>query len=101
MRTYSRPSRAVVHPSGPNPAHGPARRQRSGDTDLTIRDVFIRIKRFAVKLSPQELRHAKEDPNGKFARFAAFAPPLLAALLPPDPCRLDLSLAISSLPRSN
>jgi hypothetical protein len=41
----------------------------SGYTDATIRDVFIRINRFVVKLSPQELRHAKEDPNGKFARF--------------------------------
>jgi hypothetical protein len=34
-----------------------------------IKDMFIRINRFVVKLSPQELRHAREDPHGKFAAF--------------------------------
>jgi hypothetical protein len=36
-----------------------------GETD--IKDIFVRMNRYVVKLSPQELRHAKE--SGKFVEF--------------------------------
>lgn len=39
-----------------------------GYSDEDIRDMFVRMNRFVVKLSPQELRHAKA--KGKFADFA-------------------------------
>ena len=40
----------------------------SGYTDADIRDMFIRMNRYVVKLSPQELRHAKH--KGAFFAFA-------------------------------
>jgi hypothetical protein len=39
----------------------------SGYTDQDIRDMFIRINKYVVQLSPQELRHAKGA--GKFHDF--------------------------------
>lgn len=36
-------------------------------SDDDIRDVFVRMNRYVVKLSPQELRHARE--SGKFYNF--------------------------------
>jgi hypothetical protein len=39
-----------------------------GYTDADIRDMFIRMNRYVVKLSKQELRHSLEE--GKFAEFA-------------------------------
>jgi Protein of unknown function DUF262 len=38
-----------------------------GYTDTDIRDMFARMNRYVFKLSPQELRHAKEQ--GQFKRF--------------------------------
>lgn len=38
-----------------------------GYSAADIKDTFIRINKYVVKLSPQELRHAKEE--GKFADF--------------------------------
>ena len=40
----------------------------SGYTERDIRDMFVRMNRYVVKLSPQELRHAKEE--GAFKDFA-------------------------------
>jgi Protein of unknown function DUF262 len=37
-------------------------------TDADIRDMFVRMNRYVVKLSKQELRHSLEE--GKFAEFA-------------------------------
>lgn len=34
-----------------------------------INDIFVRMNRYVVKLSPQELRNARHDPNGAFARM--------------------------------
>jgi len=39
----------------------------SGYSDNDIRDMFVRMNKYVVKLSPQEVRHAKEQ--GKFAQF--------------------------------
>jgi Protein of unknown function DUF262 len=39
----------------------------SGYTERDIRDMFVRMNRYVVKLSPQELRHAKEE--GAFKDF--------------------------------
>lgn len=39
----------------------------TGYTDSDIRDMFVRMNRFVVKLSPQEIRHAKFE--GKFRDF--------------------------------
>jgi hypothetical protein len=39
----------------------------TGYTDDDIKDVFVRMNRYVVKLSPQELRHAKG--SGKFSEF--------------------------------
>jgi hypothetical protein len=39
----------------------------SGYSDAAVRDVFIRMNKYVVKLSPQELRHAREE--SAFARF--------------------------------
>lgn len=39
----------------------------SGYTEDDIRDVFVRLNKYLVKLSPQELRHARE--TGKFKDF--------------------------------
>lgn len=39
----------------------------TGYSDLDIRNIFVRMNRFVVKLSPQELRHARE--SGKFYNF--------------------------------
>ncbi len=39
-----------------------------GYSQADIRDAFIRINKYVVKLSPQELRHAKRE--GSFARLA-------------------------------
>jgi hypothetical protein len=39
----------------------------SGYSTNDIRDLFIRINKYVVRLSPQELRHARE--KGKFAEF--------------------------------
>jgi hypothetical protein len=39
----------------------------TGYSEKDIKDVFIRMNRYVVKLSPQELRHARED--GRFAEF--------------------------------
>jgi hypothetical protein len=39
----------------------------SGYSDDEVRDVFVRMNKYVVKLSPQELRHAKEQ--GKFYDF--------------------------------
>jgi len=36
-------------------------------SESDVRDMFARINRFVVKLSPQELRHAKQQ--GRFAQF--------------------------------
>jgi hypothetical protein len=38
-----------------------------GYTDAEIRDIFVRLNKYVVRLSPQELRHAKEQ--GKFFDF--------------------------------
>lgn len=38
-----------------------------GYSDKDIRDMFVRMNKYVVKLSPQELRHAKEE--GAFATF--------------------------------
>jgi len=38
-----------------------------GYSDADIRDMFVRINRYVVSLSPQELRHARE--NGAFADY--------------------------------
>jgi hypothetical protein len=40
----------------------------SGYNDNDIRDMFVRMNKYVVKLTPQEIRHAKQ--RGKFARFA-------------------------------
>ena len=40
----------------------------TGYSDADIRDMFVRMNRFLVKLSPQEIRHAKH--TGSFAKFA-------------------------------
>jgi hypothetical protein len=40
----------------------------SGYSDADIRDMFVRMNRYVVKLSLQEIRHARE--KGKFADFA-------------------------------
>jgi len=39
----------------------------TGYSDADITDVFVRMNRFVVKLSPQEIRHAKF--SGKFKDF--------------------------------
>lgn len=39
----------------------------SGYSESDIRNIFVRMNRFVVKLSPQELRHARE--SGKFYAF--------------------------------
>lgn len=39
----------------------------SGYNDADIRDMFVRMNKYVVKLSPQEVRHAREQ--GKFAKF--------------------------------
>ena len=39
----------------------------SGYNDNDIRDMFVRMNKYVVKLTPQEVRHAKE--RGKFAKF--------------------------------
>jgi hypothetical protein len=39
----------------------------SGYTDEDIKDIFVRMNKYVVKLSPQELRHAKA--KGKFSEF--------------------------------
>lgn len=39
----------------------------SGYSEEDIRNIFVRMNRFVVKLSPQELRHARE--SGKFYEF--------------------------------
>jgi hypothetical protein len=39
----------------------------SGYTDNDIRDMFVRMNKYVVKLTPQEIRHAKQQ--GKFAKF--------------------------------
>ena len=39
----------------------------TGYTDHDIKDVFVRMNRYVLKLSPQELRHAKG--TGKFSEF--------------------------------
>jgi hypothetical protein len=39
-----------------------------GYSDADIRDMFVRINRFVVSLSPQELRHARSE--GAFASYA-------------------------------
>lgn len=39
----------------------------SGYSDSDIRDIFVRMNKYVVKLSPQEVRHAKEQ--GRFAKF--------------------------------
>lgn len=41
----------------------------SGYGDEDIRDIFARMNKYVVKLSAQEMRHAREG-QGKFARFA-------------------------------
>lgn len=41
----------------------------SGYDDQDIRDVFVRMNRYVVKLAPQELRHARE--KGAFKEFVA------------------------------
>ena len=38
-----------------------------GYTDKDIRDIFVRMNKYVVKLSPQELRHARD--HGKFYEF--------------------------------
>ncbi len=38
-----------------------------GYTDADIRDMFVRMNRFVVKLAPQEIRHAEH--KGRFAEF--------------------------------
>lgn len=40
----------------------------SGYSEADIRDMFVRMNKYVVKLSPQEIRHAKE--RGRFAKFA-------------------------------
>jgi hypothetical protein len=40
----------------------------SGYSEADIRDMFVRMNKYVVKLSPQEVRHAKE--RGRFAKFA-------------------------------
>jgi hypothetical protein len=39
----------------------------SGYNDKDIRDMFVRMNKYVVKLSPQEVRHARKQ--GKFAKF--------------------------------
>lgn len=38
-----------------------------GYSDTDIKDIFVRMNKYVVKLSPQELRHAKSE--GKFSEF--------------------------------
>ena len=40
----------------------------SAYTETDIRDIFVRMNKYVVKLSPQELRHARE--SGAFYKFA-------------------------------
>lgn len=40
----------------------------TGYDDKDIRDIFVRMNKYVVKLSPQELRHARD--HGKFYEFA-------------------------------
>ena len=39
----------------------------SGYSEADIRDMFVRMNKYVVKLSPQEVRHARQ--RGKFAKF--------------------------------
>ena len=39
----------------------------TGYDDDDIKDIFVRMNKYVVKLSPQELRHAKAE--GKFSEF--------------------------------